>query len=377
MNFEPTEDRRMMAESLGRYLQDQYTFDVRDQAAKSARGYSATQWQQLAGLGTIGALFTEAQGGYGGAGFDIAVVFEELGRKLVVEPFLPVILAGRLLADSHSEAHLALLGELIAGSQIVAFAHGEPQSCLDVLHVQTRAAHQGDGWVLNGSKAVVWQAEAADAIVVSARTSGEPSDTSGLSVFLVPTGTPGLTMRGYPLVDGGRAAELSLDNVELTADALLCIEGQAYPSLEKARGAGILALCAEALGAMESAKQMTLEYLRDRRQFGVPLGSFQALQHRMVELLLEIEQSRSAVIRAAAELENEDHHTRERALSLAKFTIGRAGAVVAEEAIQMHGGIGMSWELPVSHYAKRLVMIDHQFGDEDFHLQRYIELEKQ
>lgn len=377
MNFEPTEDRRMMAESLGRYLQDQYTFPVRDRIAKSPEGYSAEHWRQLAELGTIGALFTEAQGGYGGAGFDIAMVFEELGRKLVVEPLLPALLAGRLLADSDSDAHQALLAELIAGDRLVAFAHGEPQACLDAIHVQTRAERRGDHWVLNGRKTVVWQAEAADAIVLSARTTGEPSDTEGLSLFVVPAGTLGLTLRGYPLIDGGRAAEVSLENVELAADALLGAKGQAYPALERALGAGLLALCAEALGAMESAKQMTLDYLHDRRQFGVPLGSFQALQHRMVELLLEIEQSRSAVIRAAAELDNENRRAREQALSLAKFTIGRVGALVAEEAIQMHGGIGMSWELPLSHYAKRLIMIDHQLGDEDFHLQRYIELEEQ
>jgi hypothetical protein len=212
--------------------------------------------------------------------------------------------------------------------------------------------------------------------VVSARTAGAIDDEAGISLFLVSKDTPGVTVRGYPAIDGGRVAELAFKDARLDAAALLGEEGRGYATLERAVGRGVLALCAEALGAMEAAKVATLDYLRTRKQFGMVIGSFQALQHRMADLLLEIEQARSAVINAAAALD-EDRVTCERALSAAKMSIGRTGALVAEECIQLHGGIGMTWELPLAHYAKRLVMIDHQLGDEDHHLQRYIALGKQ
>ncbi len=228
-------------------------------------------------------------------------------------------------------------------------------------------------YALNGVKSVVQNAENADAFVVSARVSGEIEDEAGISLFIVPADAKGVSVRGYPTIDGGRAAEVTLQDVQLPGDALLGAAGSGYATLEKAVGAGIVALCAEALGAMDEAKKATLEYLRTRKQFGVPIGSFQALQHRMASMLLEIEQARSAVINAAAALSAE-RIVRERALSAAKYSIGRIGTLVAEESIQMHGGIGMTWELPLAHYAKRLVMIDHQLGDEDHHLERYIAL---
>ncbi len=240
--------------------------------------------------------------------------------------------------------------------------------------MRARAERSGDGWTLNGAKAVVTGGEHADLFLVSARTSGAEDDAAGISLFLVSAGTPGVTVRGYDLIDGGRAAELGFENVALGADSLLGEAGAGHALLEHATGRGILALCAEAVGAMDCARDATLEYLRTRRQFGVPIGSFQALQHRMADVLLEIEQARSAVINAAAALDHPDRATRERALSAAKYTIGRIGTLVAEESIQLHGGIGMTWELPLAHYAKRLVMIDHQLGDEDHHLRRYIAL---
>jgi len=374
MNFEHTEDRRMLADSLGRFVKEQYGFETRDRIARSTAGYSPELWRQFAELGVIGALFKEVDGGFGGAGFDIAVVFEALGRGLVVEPFLgSAVLAGGALAASGNEG---LLAEVIGGTCIAAFAHGEPEARYELAHVQTRAERAGDGWVLNGVKAVVPHGESADVFVVSARTSGAIDDESGLSLFVVPAKTAGLSLRGYPLIDGGRAAEVTLHDVKLPADALLGAEGEAFATIEKTIGTGILALCAESLGAMDAAKEATLDYLRTRKQFGAPIGSFQALQHRMADLLLEVEQARSAVINAAAAL-SADRVTRERALSAAKFTIGRVGTLVAEECIQLHGGIGMTWELPLAHYAKRLVMIDHQLGDEDHHLERYIALGKQ
>jgi alkylation response protein AidB-like acyl-CoA dehydrogenase len=381
VNFEHTEDRRMLADSLNRFISEQYAFDARDRIAKSQHGFSKDIFKQFAELGVIGALFSEADGGFGGGGFDIAVVFEALGRGLVIEPLLGAVMVGEALSVAGTDAQKEKLGDIINGVAVVAFAHDEADSHYERTRVQTKAERNsngaGNGWVLHGAKAVVPQGEQADLFLVSARTSGNVDDEAGISLFLVPAKTAGLTVRGCPSIDGGRVAELAFDGVTLGADALLGAEGQGYATLERAIGRGVLALCAEALGAMEAAKTATLEYLRTRKQFGILIGSFQALQHRMADLLLEIEQARSAVINAAAAIDTDDRVARERALSAAKFSIGRIGALVAEESIQMHGGIGMTWELPLPHYAKRLVMIDHQLGDEDHHLQRYIQLGKE
>jgi alkylation response protein AidB-like acyl-CoA dehydrogenase len=369
MNFEHTEERRMLADSLNRFISEQYGIEKRHHVARSALGYSADMWEQFAELGVIAALLREEDGGFGGAGFDIAVVFEALGRGLVIEP----VLGSAVLAAEALVAAGRPLEGIADGSTIAGFAHDEPGSHYELARVQTRAQRTGDGWVLTGAKAAVVQGEAADLFVVSARTSGDIDCEAGISLFLVPKNAAGVSLQGSPTIDGGRVAELSLEGVKLEAAALLCEEGQGYALLERVIGRGVLALCAESLGAMEAAKEATLDYLRTRKQFGVPIGSFQSLQHRMADLLLEIEQARSAVINAAAALDG-DRYTRERALSAAKASIGRIGTLVAEECIQMHGGIGMTWELPLAHYAKRLVMIDHQLGDEDHHLARFIAL---
>jgi hypothetical protein len=370
MNFQHTDDRRMLADSLNRFVAEQYAFETRDRIARSPEGHSPELWRRFADLGAIGALFGEADGGFAGGGFDIAVVFEALGRGLVVEPFLGAVLSGSAIARAGSPAQMAVLADLVAGTRIAAFAHDEPEAHHELARVQTRARRAGDRWVIDGAKAVVQHGERADLFVVSARTAGAEADEAGISLFLVPAGTPGLSLRGYPNIDGGRAAELTLAGVTLGPDDLLGAEGTGHATIEHSVGIGVLALCAEAVGAMDVAKDATLEYLRTRKQFGVPIGSFQALQHRMADLLLEIEEARSAVINAAAALDAE-RVKRERALSAAKVTIGRIGTRVAEECIQLHGGIGMTWELPLAHYAKRLVMIDHQLGDEDHHLARY------
>ncbi|WP_028221339.1 acyl-CoA dehydrogenase family protein [Paraburkholderia oxyphila] len=374
MNFQHSEDRRMLADTLNRFIAEQYGFDARDKIARSSEGFSADMWQRFAELGVIGALFDEADGGFGGQGFDVAVVFESLGRGLVVEPFLDTLIVGRALAHAGSEAQRARIASFIDGSQIAALAHDEPGSHYEASRVSTRAEKNGNGWVLQGAKGVVQHAEHADVLLVSARTSGTEFDEAGISLFLVPRDAKGVSVRGYRKIDGGRAAEVKFDNVTLGADALVGTQGAGFATLEHARGYGLLALASEAVGAMDVARDHTLEYLRTRKQFGVPIGSFQALQHRMADVLLEIEQARSAVINAAAAIDA-PHVARERALSAAKYTVGRIGARVAEEAIQLHGGIGMTWELPLAHYAKRLVMIDHQLGDEDHHLARYIALE--
>ena len=377
MNFEHSEERRMLADSLNRFISEQYTFEARDRIAATPEGMSAAFWDKFAELGVPGALVRESDGGFGGAGFDIAVVFEALGRGLVVEPLLgSAVLAAEAIAHAGSEAQRALLEGIVDGSTIAAFAHDEPGSHYEMARVATRAEPSGDGWVINGAKSVVAQGEQSDVFVVSARTAGAIDDEAGITLFLVPRGAAGLRVTGTPSIDGGRVAALAFDNVVLGAADILGQAGDGYATLERAIGRGVLALCAESLGAMEAAKAATLDYLRTRKQFGTVIGSFQALQHRMADLLLEIEQARSAVINAAAALDA-DRLTREKALSAAKMSIGRIGTLVAEECIQLHGGIGMTWELPLAHYAKRLVMIDHQLGDEDHHLQRYIALARE
>ena len=377
MNFEHTEDRKMLADSLNRFISEQYGFPTRDKIARSAEGFSRDMWDRFAELGVIGALFDEAHGGFGGQGFDISVVFESLGRGLVVEPFLDTLIVGRALAHAGSAAQQEKIASLVDGSLVVALAHDEPGSHYEASRVTTRATKQSDGWVLQGAKGVVQHGEHADLLLVSARTAfdlpGGEFDEGGIALFLVPRNAAGVSVRGYRKVDGGRAAEIKLNNVTLGADALVGAAGSGFATLEHATGFGLLALTAEAVGAMEVTRDHTLEYLRTRKQFGVPIGSFQALQHRMADLLLEIEQARSALINAAAAIDA-PRLERERALSAAKYSTGRIGTRVAEEAIQLHGGIGMTWELPLAHYAKRLVMIDHQLGDEDHHLARYIAL---
>lgn len=374
MDFNLTDDRRMLKESLSRFLQDRYGFETRNEISGSEQGFSRELWAQMAELGLIGAMLPEEVGGFGGEGFDVMTVMEELGRAIVVEPVLPTaVLGAGILADAGSESQKALLENVISGELLLAFAHGEPESRYSLSEVRCRAERAGDGWILSGNKAVVLNGDTADKLVVSARTAGDEDDESGLTLFLIDADTPGLSRRGYATVDGGRAAEIALENVVVSDYAVIGTAGEAFPVIEQAIGRGILAVCAEALGAMDVAKDMTLEFLQTRKQFGVPLGKFQVLQHRMVEMCLEIEQARSATILAAGRMK-EDRTTREAALSAAKNLVGRSARLVAEESIQMHGGIGMTWEYALPHFAKRLTMIDHLFGDADHHLERFATL---
>ena len=359
MNFEHTDDRRMLADTLVRALRDGYAIDTRNAGAYSDAGYDPAIWKQLNELGIVSALFDEAAGGFGGSGFDIMVVFEALGRALVVEPFLGALMAGRALAKAGG--HDETLAGIVSGETIAAFAQEDGAT-------PVTATKSGDGWTLSGTKAVVPQAGAASVFVVVVEQDGNPL------VLLVPADSAGVSVRSYNVVEGGGAGDVTFDGVTLGADARVGGEGQGQAIVDAAVGAGLLALSAEAVGTMEFVKEATLGYLRDRKQFGVPIGKFQALQHRMATVLLEIEQAQSAVINAASAFDGDDATARDRALAAAKYTIGRTGALVAEESIQLHGGIGMTWEYAVSHYAKRLVMIDHQLGDEDYHLQRYIAL---
>ncbi|MEM6940068.1 MAG: acyl-CoA dehydrogenase [Pseudomonadota bacterium] len=374
MNFDLTEERQMLQDTLRRFLRDRYTTEVRNKILASESGMSAEIWAELAELGVIGALFDEDLGGFGGKGFDIAVVFEELGRAGVVEPFLDTaVLAGGLIADLGDERQRSHLETLIGGALHLAFAHGEPSSRYDLSRVQTTAKTDGDTVVLNGSKAVVVNAEAADHLVVSARESGEIDAPDGISLYLVPAGTKGITVQGYALMAGGRAAEVMLDDVAVPASARLGPAGKAFAAIEARIAAASVAQCAETLGAMETATHLTRDYLMTRKQFGRPIGTFQALAFRMSDLLIEMEQARSAVINAAGHLEA-DRKTRESNVSATKNLMGRAGRLVAEDSIQLHGGIAMTQEYELAHIAKRIIMADHRFGDTDHHLERFIEL---
>jgi alkylation response protein AidB-like acyl-CoA dehydrogenase len=363
MNFDLTEERQMLQDTLRRFLKDRYTTEKRNEILNSDSGMSADIWNTLAELGVIGALFTEDQGGFGGAGFDIAVVFEELGRAGVVEPFLDgALLCGRILADA---GDMDRVEQIIGGEVQMALAHGEPTSRYDLNQVETMAK---DG-VLNGRKAVVMNAEAADVLIVSARTSGGVADIEGISLYAVDKGAKGLTIQGYPLLAGGRAAEVTLDDVTGT---LIGEEDKGYALLKDAYAIATVAQCAETLGAMTKAK-LTQEYLVTRKQFGRPIATFQALAHRMSDLLIEMEQARSAVIRAAGYFEG-DTRIRDINVHAAKNLMGRAGRLVSEESIQMHGGIAMTQEYELAHIAKRITMADHRFGDTDYHLEQFIAL---
>ncbi|MDU8913099.1 acyl-CoA dehydrogenase [Aestuariicoccus sp. MJ-SS9] len=372
MNFDLTEERQMLQDTLRRFLRDRYTSDLRNEIVAGDTGFSPEIWAELGDLGVIGALFTEADGGFGGAGFDIAVVFEEVGRAGMVDPFLDTaVLGGGLLSALGANDQRALIDEVIGGGLHLALAHGEPASRYDLTHVETRLKTDGDAVILSGRKSVVVNAEAADHLVVSARESGAADDAEGISLILVPRDTAGVTLHGSPLISGGRAAEVTLDDVRLPATQRLGAPGVAWPALDAVFARAHVAIAAETLGAMETATSLTREYLGQRRQFGRPIGSFQALQHRMADLLIELEQARSAVIGAAGHLDGPQGALH---IAAARNLVARAGRMVAEEAIQMHGGIAMTQEYALGHIAKRIVMAEHRLGDADWHMERFIAL---
>lgn len=374
MDFNLTEERQMLQDTLRRYLADRYNTEVRNRILDSENGLSTEIWSELAELGVIGALFSEDQGGFGGAGFDIAVVFEELGRAGVVEPILDTaILGGGLIAALGNDDQQAMLDGIIGGGLHLALAHGEPVSRYDLNHVSTTVRPSGDGVVLDGRKSVVVNAEAADHLIVSARESGDAYDRDGISLFLVPKGTKGVSLRGYPMISGGRAAEVMLDAVELPASARLGAAGGGFAALHDVVQRANVALVAETMGAMINATDLTRDYLVTRKQFGRPIGTFQALQHRMADMLIELEQARSAVINAAGYLEAVAR-VRDLHIASSRNLVARVGRLIAEESIQMHGGIAMTQEYELAHIAKRITMADHRFGDADYHLERFIEL---
>lgn len=347
MDFDLTEDRRMLSDTLTRYLADQYGFEQRNAAAYSAPYHDADKWREMAELGILAAFAPEEAGGFGGTGFDVSVVFEALGGALCPEPMLAALMASRLMTGLGADQE-----SLLDGTRKYAVAVGEIECPYGLDHLETTATVRGDGHVLSGRKSAVYGGQVAETLLVAAMLDGT------LALFEVAAADAEIVQ--YGMIDGGGAAEVLLDD---TPAKLLLKDAKA--AVQDALNAGIVALCAEALGAMVAAYEMLLEYLKTRKQFGVNIGRFQVLQHRTVDMLTEIEQARSIVIRAAAELNGPEAS---RYASMAKNLIGRAGRLISEESIQMHGGIAMTWEYPASHYGKRLVMIDHQLGDTDYHL---------
>jgi len=374
MNFDLTDERQMLQDTLRRFLKEHYSNEQIKALAQSSNGYSSETWTGLAQMGVIGALFSEQDGGYGGAGFDLALVFEELGRVGAPDPLLDTaILGGGILAAIGNEQQKALIESIIEGSLQMALAHAEPQSRYELARVNTTVRGDGSDFVLNGHKAVVVNAGAADQLIVSARSDGELASQTGISLFLISAKTEGLTLQDFALVSGGRAAEVQLDNVRVDASSLLGEEGEAFDALELAHARATVAICADALGLMETIRALTTDYLKMRKQFGKPIGKFQVLQHRMADVLIEIEQARSAVINLAGHVDGE-RDEREKHVSATKNLIGNIGKMIAEESIQMHGGIGMTEEYELGHLAKRLIMVDHRLGDAEFHLERFIDI---
>ena len=356
MDFSATEDRRLLAQSLQRYLADKYPIEHRNEVAYEAPYHDPARWRELCELGILYALAGEDRGGFGGSGFDVTTVFEEIGRALCPEPVLPTLLAVRLLGAAGEDP-----AEVLSGEVRVAVAIGEIGAPYALEEVETTAAADGEGARLTGRKSVAYGANDADKLLVAAR-----NDTS-LGVYEAAARDVELT--GYGLIDGGGAADLFLEGTPAT---VVLAHGAA--ALQDALDWGALALCAEAVGAMDFAQEATLEYMKTRQQFGRPIGSFQALQHRLVDLTIEIEQARSITILAASRMGTDAQSL---TVSMAKNLVGRTATLVAEEAIQLHGGIAMTWEVPISHYAKRLVMIDHQLGDTDYHLHKVMAAHRQ
>lgn len=374
MDFNLTDEQRMLDEMATRLVRDTYGFEQRTKYGKEASGYSAEIWGTMAELGLLGVPFSEEDGGFGGGGTELMVVHEAFGRGLILEPYLAsVVLAGRVVALLGSAAQKeAVLPGLTGGASILALAYGEAAGRYDPHWVETKAEAKGgaEAYTLTGAKTVVLHGGAAHTLVVSARTGGATAGRQGISLFLVAADQPGVSVRSYETMDGLRAAEVTLDGAE---GQLLGREGAGADALDDALAHGMTALCAEAVGAMAETCDLTLDYLKTRSQFGGHIGRFQALQHRMVDMRIALEQARSATILAAASLSSPPA-LRDRRVAAAKTLIGRAGRKVAEEAIQLHGGIGMTDEAAISHYAKRLVMIDHWLGDADFHLARFAAL---
>ena len=369
MNFSLTEEQTALKDSIGKFLARDYTFDDRWKIIKSREGWSRAHWNQLAEIGLMALPVAEADGGLGGGGVDAMVVMEQIGKGLVLEPYLGcVVLPAALIKAAAAQAQRANLCEgLASGETLYAFAHTEPGQRYERASVALVAIPKGEGYELNGKKISVLGGDCADVLIVSAKVSGDAE----ASLFLVPATAAGVTRHAYPMQDAQRGADIEFANVTVGADALLGARGNAQAAIDYALDVACAALCAEAVGTMTELQKITIEYLKTRKQFGRALGTNQALQHRAVDMLMHVEMSRSMALEAATAVDNADAGERAKAISGAKVLIGQACRFVGQNAVQLHGGIGVTHELNTSHYFKRLTMISVTFGDSDWHLARY------
>ena len=372
MDFSFTDEQRQLRETLRRFLAQRYGFEARQKALRSEIGWRPEIWKALAEeLGILGAALPEEVGGFGGGPVDTMIVMEELGRALVVEPYLETVVIGAgLLRRAGGDDASAHIESIIAGDTITAFAWSEPGARSNPGDLSTTARRDGAGWRLDGRKAVVIGAPYATHLIVTARTAGAQRARDGVSLFLLDRQAKGIVTRDYATVDGRRASEIVLDGVAAGPEALLGEEGSALPHVEAALDEARVALCAEALGVMSELQRQTIDYVQQRKQFGVPIGKFQVLQHRLVDMFMAHEQSVSMTIMAALKL-GEPEAARMRAVSAAKAFVSKSCRFVGQNAVQTHGGIGLTEELALSHYFKRASMIEGELGSYDWHLARY------
>ena len=377
MDFKLNDEQELLRGGLTRFLTSRYDLEKSRAAAKTGLGWQPEIWRAFAEeLGILGAALPEEGGGIGGGPVEMMLIAEALGHALVVEPYVDTaVVAAGLLLRAGGDAATALLERIVAGSAIVSLAATEPASGDFWQDVTTEAIRDGDDWVLTGQKIVSTSTPLASHVLVTARTSGERADTDGISLFLVEidSATTGMKLHNYRTVDDRRASDIVFDRLRLPSTALVGAEGGAWPSLALARDEGAAAICAEAVGGMRKVLADTVEYCKQRQQFGQPIGSFQVLQHRMVDMYMEVEQSAAAVLLAVLKLDSDDA-TRARAVSAAKATVGRAARFVGQQAVQLHGGMGMTEELAIGHYFKRLTAMQFEFGSTDHHVTRYAQL---
>jgi pimeloyl-CoA dehydrogenase small subunit len=374
MDFDLSEEQRLLKESLDRLLGDRYDFEQRKTYARSPEGWSRELWAQYAELGLLGLPFAERYGGSAGGPVETMIAMEAFGRALALEPYLAtVVVGGGFLRHGGSAEQCAdLIPKIVDGGLTVAFAHTERGSRYDLHDVETRAVRDGAGWVLDGEKGVVLHGDTADKLIVTARVGGGRRDRDGVAAFVVDASAAGVSRRGYPTQDGLRAAEVAFSSVRVGPEGVLGEPGATLPIVERVVDEAIAALCAEAVGAMAVMHELTVDYLKTRRQFGREIGSFQILQHRAVDMLIALEQARSMAMLATMMAADDNAAERRNALSAAKVQIGRSGKLIGQQAIQLHGGIGMTMEYKVGHYFKRVTIIDMMFGDADHHLRELV-----
>jgi len=374
MDFSLTDDQSMLADSVGRFIDAEYDFESRQKNAAGDEGFSREMWATFAELGVTAVPFAEEDGGLGGGPIELMLIMEQLGRGLVVEPYLAnIVLAGGALRRAASTGQRKQwLTPIIAGESHAALAFAEPQARYDIRNVATHAKAEGGGYVLSGAKTMVLNGGTANMIIVPARTSGDTADEDGITLLVVPADASGVEIRPYPTVDALQAADIDFNHVTVDETAVLGDVDKGFATLQAVIDEATLAISAEAVGIMEAMHDKTVEYSRNRTQFGVPIGTFQALQHRMVDTMIACEQSRSLLYWSVMLSTAEDPEARH-SISALKYQVGTAGIKVAREAVQLHGGMGVTWELDIAHYFKRMTAIDATFGNADFHLDRYID----